>query len=55
VWYEIIGIVGDQHQLSPTLPARAEAFENRRHGWVAAKLMVLLAKLTRMPSNCPGP
>jgi putative ABC transport system permease protein len=33
VWYEIIGIVGDQHQLSPTLPARAEAFENRRQDW----------------------
>jgi predicted permease len=32
-WYEIIGIVGDQHQVSPTQPARAEAFESRHQDW----------------------
>lgn len=32
-WYEIIGIVGDQHQVSPSEPPLAEAFENRRQDW----------------------
>lgn len=32
-WYEIVGIVGDQHQVSPGQPARAEAFENRNQDW----------------------
>ncbi len=32
-WYEIVGIVGDQHQQSPAQPARAEVFENRDQDW----------------------
>ncbi|MCI0433136.1 MAG: ABC transporter permease [Gemmatimonadetes bacterium] len=32
-WYEIIGIVGDQQQQSPRVPARAEVFENRNQDW----------------------
>ncbi len=32
-WYEIIGIVGDQHQVSPGQPPRAEVFENRSQDW----------------------
>ena len=45
IWYEIVGIVGDQHQESPALPARAEVFENRdqdwgRTGWVVLKTSV---------------
>jgi putative ABC transport system permease protein len=41
-WYEIVGIVGDQHQVSPRVPPRAEVFENRdqdwgRDGWLVMK------------------
>lgn len=32
-WYEIVGIVADQHQESPALPARAEVFEHRQQDW----------------------
>lgn len=32
-WYEIVGIVGDQLQEDPSLPPRAEVFENRRQDW----------------------
>lgn len=32
-WYEIVGIVGDQHQVSPAQPARAEVFEHRDQDW----------------------
>jgi predicted permease len=32
-WYEIVGIVGDQHQVSPSEPPLAEVFENRRQDW----------------------
>ena len=32
-WYEIIGIVGDQHQHDPSSPPVAEAFENHRQDW----------------------
>jgi predicted lysophospholipase L1 biosynthesis ABC-type transport system permease subunit len=33
IWREIIGVVGDQHQVSPGEPARAEVFEHRRQDW----------------------
>jgi putative ABC transport system permease protein len=33
IWYEIVGIVGDQNQVSPGAPARAEIFENRSQDW----------------------
>lgn len=33
LWYEIVGIVGDQQQVSPGQPARAEVFENRNQDW----------------------
>jgi predicted permease len=32
-WYEIVGIVGDQHQVSPGQPVEAEVFENARQDW----------------------
>jgi len=32
-WYEIVGVVGDQLQNSPAVPARAEVFENRSQDW----------------------
>ena len=32
-WYEIVGIVGDQHQASPAIAPRAEVFENRNQDW----------------------
>ena len=32
-WFEIVGIVGDQHQHSPRVPARAEVFESRHQDW----------------------
>jgi len=32
-WYEIIGIVGDQHQVSPGEPPRAEVFEYADQDW----------------------
>jgi putative ABC transport system permease protein len=42
IWYEIVGIVGDQHQESPGTPTRAEVFESRnqdwrRNGWVVMR------------------
>jgi predicted permease len=33
IWYEIIGIVGDQHQTGLNVPPRAEVFENRNQDW----------------------
>ncbi|MDX1394014.1 MAG: ABC transporter permease [Gemmatimonadota bacterium] len=33
IWYEIVGIVADQHQRTLTEPPHAEAFENRRQDW----------------------
>jgi putative ABC transport system permease protein len=33
IWYEIVGIVGDQLQESPGQPARAEVFESRYQDW----------------------
>lgn len=33
IWYEIVGIVGDQHQESPRTAVRAEVFENRNQDW----------------------
>lgn len=32
-WLEIVGVVGDQHQLSPGQPTRPEVFESRRQDW----------------------
>ncbi len=40
-WYEIIGIVGDQQQLSPRVPARAEVFENRDQDWGRSEWIVM--------------
>jgi putative ABC transport system permease protein len=40
-WYEIIGIVGDQHQVSPAQAARAEAFESRHQDWGRGGWLVL--------------
>lgn len=32
-WYEIVGVVGDQQQVTPSRPARAEVFEHRSQDW----------------------
>ena len=40
-WYEIIGIVADQHQVSPAQPARAEVFEHRMQDWARSSWIVL--------------
>jgi predicted permease len=40
-WYEIIGIVGDQHQRSPAVPPRAEVFENRNQDWGRSNWVVV--------------
>lgn len=40
-WYEIIGVVGDQRQNSPTIPTRAEVFENRHQDWGREAWVVL--------------
>jgi putative ABC transport system permease protein len=40
-WYEIVGIVGDQSQMSPALPARAEVFESRYQDWARNNWVVL--------------
>lgn len=33
IWYEIVGIVGDQAQVSPGQPPKAEVFESRHQDW----------------------
>ncbi len=40
-WYEIVGIVGDQHQQSLALPPRAEVFENRDQDWSRSNWVVI--------------
>ena len=40
-WYEIIGIVGDQQQVSPAEPARPEVFEHRLQDWARNNWIVL--------------
>lgn len=40
-WREIIGIVGDQHQVSPGEPARAEVFEHRKQDWSRSPWVVV--------------
>lgn len=40
-WYEIIGIVGDQHQESPKVAPRAEIFENRNQDWGRSSWVVV--------------
>ena len=41
VWYEIVGIVGDQHQESPSLAPVAEVFENANQDWGRTNWTVL--------------
>jgi len=41
IWYEIVGIVGDQNQVSPGEAARAEVFENRDQDWGRNNWVVL--------------
>ncbi len=40
-WYEIIGIVGDQHQASPSVAPRAEVFELANQDWGRTNWMVI--------------
>jgi predicted permease len=40
-WYEIVGIVGDQGQLSPAVTPLAEVFENRAQDWGRTSWVVL--------------
>jgi predicted permease len=44
-WYEIVGIVGDQSQVSPSRPARAEVFESRSQDWGRSNWVVLRTTL----------
>ncbi|HLB37308.1 MAG TPA: ABC transporter permease [Gemmatimonadales bacterium] len=44
-WYEIIGIVGDQHQVSPAQAARAEVFENRNQDWDRSNWVVIRTRV----------
>ena len=66
IWYEIVGIVGDQHQVSPGVAPRAEVFESRsqdwgRSGWLVMKTSVeprsvvsaVRASLAEMDSGIP--
>jgi predicted permease len=41
IWYEIVGIVGDQHQQSLGMPAKAEVFENRDQDWGRSNWVVI--------------
>ena len=41
IWYEIIGIVGDQHQQSLSQAPRAEVFENRDQDWGRTSWVVI--------------
>jgi putative ABC transport system permease protein len=45
-WNEIIGIVGDQQQVSPSQEVRAEAFENRNQDWGRTNWTVIRSNLT---------
>ncbi|HEX6133843.1 MAG TPA: ABC transporter permease [Longimicrobiales bacterium] len=47
-WYEIIGIVADQHQLSPGVPARAEVFEHRYQDWWRGAWVVMRTRAEPM-------
>lgn len=47
-WYQIIGIAGDQHQVSPSQPARAEVFENRNQDWGRTNWVVLRTRVEPM-------
>ena len=40
-WYQIVGIVGDQAQVHPGQPARAEVFENRNQDWGRSNWVVM--------------
>jgi putative ABC transport system permease protein len=44
-WYEIIGIVGDQHQVSPAQAARAEVFENGNQDWDRSNWVVIRTRV----------
>jgi predicted lysophospholipase L1 biosynthesis ABC-type transport system permease subunit len=41
IWYEIVGVVGDQHQESPARPVRAEVFESRHQDWGRGNWIVM--------------
>ena len=40
-WYEIVGIVGDQHQESPARPVRPEVFESAFQDWERGNWIVM--------------
>jgi putative ABC transport system permease protein len=40
-WYEIVGVVGDQGQVSPGVPTRAEVFEHADQDWGRSNWVVL--------------
>jgi putative ABC transport system permease protein len=42
-WYEIVGIVADQHQQTPRDAPRAEVFENRDQDWGRSSWVVIRA------------
>jgi len=40
-WHTIVGVVGDQRQVSPGKPARAEVFENAHQDWDRSNWVVI--------------
>lgn len=48
IWYEIVGIVADQHQESPGVPARAEVFEHRDQDWGRSNWIVVRGETPAM-------
>jgi len=40
-WFEIIGVVGDQHQLNPGTPPWPEIYENPRQDWTRSPWMAI--------------
>lgn len=49
-WYEIVGVVGDQHQVSPGQSPRAEIFEHRRQDW-GRTVWVVIRMADRAPTG----
>ncbi len=46
VWYTIVGVVGDQSQVSPATPVRSEVFESARQDWGRSNWLVIRTHLS---------
>jgi putative ABC transport system permease protein len=47
-WYTIVGIVGDQSQVSPATPVKSEVFESRRQDWGRSDWVVIRTRISPM-------